>query len=109
MAMVVKAGVALEAGELAPSDNGKQFCDGKSMQGKAFEELGKSPAPQGFPLTESDWKPKITLAHLQKMIRKAFSTPKAAFVKYDKSGDGGIDAGEWMAMCGELGIPTWDA
>jgi len=108
-AMVKKADVALEAGELDPNDNGKQFCDGQSMQGKAFEAANKSPAPMGFPLTESDWKPKITLADLEKMIRKAFSTPKVAFTKYDKNKDGGMDAEEWAAMCGELGIPTWDA
>jgi len=107
-AMVGKANIALEAGELNPDDQGKQFCDGNSLQAKPFEASAKSPMPEAFPLTKADWKPKVTLAHLQEMVRHAYKTPMAAFKKFDLSGDGQLDSEEWQKMCGGLGIPTWD-
>jgi len=103
-----KADSAISSGELDPSDVGKQFCDGSSMSGKAFEASERSPMPVGFPLTQSDWKPKVGIANLKEMIRHNFKTSKEAFKFYDSSGDGKLDDDEWKAMCKELGIPSMD-
>jgi len=104
---VPKADKALAGGELEPTDT-KQFCDGNSMQAVAFEKSQPSPMPEGFPLTTSDWTPKVTLAKLRVLVRKAFATPRDAFAKYDSSGDGNLDDKEWDAMCASLRIPGMD-
>lgn len=105
---VEKANSAITAGELDPEDLGTQFCNGKAVAGPPFEHSEPSPMPLGFPLTESDWKPKVTLAHLRKMVRHAYKTPAEAFEKFDKNGDGRLDEGEWKTLCKDLAIPRLD-
>merc|ERR1719160_59827 len=105
---VEKADSAITAGELDPEDLGMQFCNGKAVAGKPFDKSEPSPMPLGFPLTQADWKPKVTLAHLRKMVRHAYKTPTEAFKKFDKNGDGDLDKKEWKKMCKELGIPRLD-
>jgi len=106
---VAKANKALSGTELDPEDNGKAFCDGNTMQATAFEKSEPSPMPEGFPLTEGDWVPKVTLANLKVLVRKLFPTPRDAWAKFDKNADGKLDEKEWNAMCEALKVPSWDA
>merc|ERR1719324_1980130 len=106
--MIEKANQALTTNELDPGDGGTTFCEGKSMEGLAFGASDKSPLPPGYPLTESDWKPKISLAHLVKMIRHAFKTPQDAFNKVDKNKDGKLSKEEWGELMKLLGVPRLD-
>jgi len=105
---VTKANKALSSKELDPSANGKQFCDGNSMQSTPFAKSEPAPMPEGFPLTKGDWVPKVTLASLRQMVRDLFATPKEAWAKFDINGDGKMDEAEWKAMCSTLKIVTWD-
>eukprot|EP00746_Dinoflagellata_sp_MGD_P165407 gnl/MRDRNA2_/MRDRNA2_94657_c0_seq1.p1 gnl/MRDRNA2_/MRDRNA2_94657_c0~~gnl/MRDRNA2_/MRDRNA2_94657_c0_seq1.p1 ORF type:complete len:1522 (+),score=530.41 gnl/MRDRNA2_/MRDRNA2_94657_c0_seq1:147-4712(+) len=105
---VEKANSAITAGELDPEDLGTQFCNGKAVAGTPFDSPEPSPMPLGFPLTKSDWKPKVTLVHLRKMVRHAYKDPKTAFAKFDKNGDGSLSKDEWKKMCKELAIPRLD-
>jgi len=104
---VPKADKALSAKELEPTDT-KQFCDGNSMQSLPFAKSQPSPMPEGFPLTLSDWTPKVTLAKLRELVRSAFGTPRDAFAKFDTDGDGSLNQKEWDAMCTSLRIPGMD-
>jgi Ca2+-binding EF-hand superfamily protein len=103
-----KAYKALDSKELDPIDGGKQFCDGNSMQSKAFGKSASSPLPAGFPLTVADWKPQVFMANLRKMVRLAYKTPKHAFRKFDKNSDGQLSPDEWNVLCHDFGIPKWD-
>eukprot|EP00746_Dinoflagellata_sp_MGD_P125763 gnl/MRDRNA2_/MRDRNA2_60607_c0_seq1.p1 gnl/MRDRNA2_/MRDRNA2_60607_c0~~gnl/MRDRNA2_/MRDRNA2_60607_c0_seq1.p1 ORF type:complete len:1252 (+),score=372.78 gnl/MRDRNA2_/MRDRNA2_60607_c0_seq1:149-3904(+) len=109
---VRKAEMALSAQELSPSNQGKQFCDGNSMQAVAFAKSAPSEAPTDFPLSIekelSDWKPKITLEQFKRMVREAFHTPIDAFTTYDADKDGNLNDKEWLKLGRDLGIPTLD-
>lgn len=104
-----KAEIALEARELSPNDQGAQFCEGNSLQSKAFDKSEASMAPPDFPMLLADWKPKIGWNKFENLIHKAFETPTEAFEKYDGDGDGKLDSTEWRKMTDDLGIPKMDA
>lgn len=105
---VKKAEIALSAKELSPADQGKQFCDGKSTQAVAFSKSAPSDVPTNFPFIMSNWKPLVTLSGFQKMVQKAFHTPREAFIAYDKNEDGKLGPQEWLRMGRDLGINTMD-
>jgi Ca2+-binding EF-hand superfamily protein len=100
-----KAEAGLSSGELDPSEGGSTFCLGQSISGQPFTESEPSPMPQGFPLTKSDWRPKLTLAHLHDMVVHAHKTGQDGFNFFDTNKDGQIDGDEWKAMCEALSIP----
>lgn len=107
--MVKKANVALDARELSPDDQGKQFCDGNSMQAVAFEKSESSMAPPDFPMLKSNWKSKVTFDQFKKMVKQAYKPASKAFEKYDADGDGNMDNTEWNKLTADLGIPKMDS